>query len=169
MSCFRRLLRSNDGKIRVYIIAFMCSIFGILLSNIFSPNGRWTVVAANLWAILGLGFGAIEVARDETDSQTKTATTPSTLQLPTPMKANLLLVLIVLLLPVVYLSARFSIRRFLGAKYNNNGLNLSKTGEAYDEEITKVDQYLRVNPQRSEELRPGLQKLKNLKLLIKLI
>jgi len=136
------LFKSEHGELRVYNIAFMCSIFGILLSNIFSPNCRWTVVATNMWAILGFGFGVF--LYEETslikskEPQKKSRQLPKARIIPSPGLANSLLILMALLLPVVFLCARFGVKRFQGAKFNNTGLTYSKVGEAYQEEGARL-------------------------------
>lgn len=141
------ILRSNDGEMRVYNIAFLCSILGILLSNIFSPNSRWVVVGTNLWAIWGMGFGAISLSlQKKIDSPPKTRAALKSIPTPSHTVANIFLGLIIILLPVVFLCLRYSIYYFKGAKYNNTGLTYSKMGETYMEEREKMLHTINENP-----------------------
>ncbi|GAB4325299.1 MAG: hypothetical protein Kow0059_21290 [Candidatus Sumerlaeia bacterium] len=57
------LVRCRDGDQRVYQLGILTSLIGLLFTNIFSPNVRWTVVAVTFWAIMGLGIGNYEFWR----------------------------------------------------------------------------------------------------------
>ncbi|MBN1900704.1 tetratricopeptide repeat protein [Candidatus Sumerlaeota bacterium] len=151
------LLRSGDGEMRVYNIAFMCSILGIFLSNIFSPNSRWVVVGTNLWAIWGMGFGAFALALEKKEeSSGKARGSFFKLPTPTPAVANIFLGITVLLLPVSFLCLRYAVLYFKGAKYNNTGLTYSKMGETYAEEREKNLYILKDNPDKA----PVLEKMR---------
>jgi tetratricopeptide (TPR) repeat protein/O-antigen ligase len=133
------LLRCEDGEMRVYNIAFMCSILGIFLSNIFSPNSRWVVVGTNLWAIWGMGFGAFVLAVEKKEeSASRSRGLFAAFPPPRPAVANILLALTVLLLPAAFFCIRYSILYLKGARYNNTGLTYSKMGETYMEEAQKT-------------------------------
>ncbi len=131
----KSLIRTQDEGMRIYIIAFLTGIFGILLSNIFTPNSRWTVVSSNLWAVMGLGIGTFYVSLPKLTNPPAADKPINRLPLPSPFIANLLLALMIVILPIVYFSARFAVERFLGAKENNNGLTLVSIAEGYQKEI----------------------------------
>jgi len=155
----KRLLTCKDGPMRVYIIGLLCSFFGLYLSNIFSPNSRWAVVATNLWAILGLGFGAFEVAaqrQDSSQAQAKGGKKEFSPAVHPPRVSNILLVLILLFLPITFFCWRFGIRRFQGAMANNQGLTYSKMGEAFIIESEKLQQLSREKPELREQIKRNL-------------
>ena len=153
----RRLQRSPDREMRVYIIAFMSGILGILLTNLFSPNLRWAADATIYWSVLGLGFGAFAVAGEGIKEEGKGSSRPGgiggALRQPSPALAHVFLVLAVLLLPAVFLCVRFGIRYFKAAVYNNTGLSLSKYGETYLEEKDKRLRMIREYPDKAAELK----------------
>lgn len=140
----RRLLRVKDGELRVYIIALLCGVFGIYLTNIFSPNSRWAADGMNIWVILGLGFGLFEVASDdikrsdaagESSKGRKTAIFHSP---PPPHLSTLFMVLAILILPIVFVSARYGVYYFIGAKLHNTGLLYAGFGEKYQSLIEQA-------------------------------
>lgn len=162
------LLKSRDGEMRVFLIAFICSIFGIMLSNIFSPNNRWAVVATNMWAILGLGFGAIYTAKDRiaaAEAKDKDESPPPsrTLAMPSPAVSTSLIVAVVFLLPVAFLCVKFGMQRFTGAAKHNTGLTMVKQSEIYTEEIEKMERAVQQNPQMASRLNEQIQKYKGVR------
>ena len=153
----KRLRRSPDREMRVYIIAFMCGILGILLTNLFSPNLRWAADATIYWSVLGLGFGAFALAGEDIKEEARGSSRPggmgAWLRLPSPALAHVLLVSTVLLLPAVFLCVRFGIRYFKAAVNNNTGLSLSKYGETYLEEKDRRLRLIREYPDKASELK----------------
>lgn len=51
---FKQIRFCKDEKLKIFQIALFSGIIGILFTNFFSPNSRWTVVGTSFWAILGL-------------------------------------------------------------------------------------------------------------------
>lgn len=136
---FKHLKKAKDGELRVCIMAIMCGAFGLYLTNLFSPNSRWAANGMNLWVLLGIGFGVYEVARE--DSEADAAGKPKRggfIPLPKPAISSLLFVLTILLLPVVFLSARYGIRYFVAARLHNNGLMMAAVGEQYMEAMKNL-------------------------------
>ena len=156
----KRLLRSHDGEMRVYIIAIICSFLGILLSNIFSPNGRWAVVATNLWAIAGLGFGIFETSRDKTSAPEKSdkKAPASTLQIPSPSMATIMTIFIIAMLPIAFYCIKFANNRFKCARIHNNGLTMAKMGEYYQGEARKLQRLKRQNPSQAGQIQENIEK-----------
>jgi len=153
----KTLRRSPDGEMRVYGIAFICGILGLLLTSIFSPNIRWAADATVYWAVLGLGFGAFQVAKEsggeDSKGPSKARGFAGRFAPPSPALANILLIAAVLLVPAAFLSIRFSIRYFLSAKYNNTGLTYSKFGETCFEERDKRLRLAHDQPNKASDLK----------------
>lgn len=154
----RRLLRVKDGELRVYLIALICGVFGIYLTNIFSPNSRWAADGMNIWVMLGLGFGLFEVASDdikrsdaagESSKGRKTAIPHSP---PPPHLSTLLMVLAILILPIVFVSARYGIYYYIAAKLHNTGLLYASAGEGYANKAQDLTEQTQSEGDNSEDI-----------------
>jgi O-antigen ligase/polysaccharide polymerase Wzy-like membrane protein/tetratricopeptide repeat protein len=160
----KQLLKSGDCELRVYSIAFMCSILSILLLDFLHPNSRWAIVGASLWAILGFGFGAFSIKKAGKIVESSSVPLPTfSFPLPSRLKANILLGLILILAPAVFLCARFGQRRFSGARYNNNGLTFSKIGENYAKQEKKYTQMAQSGNYKTEDVKPYISQARKLK------
>ncbi len=158
----RRIRRCEDGEMRVYLIAFLSSMLGILLTNLLTPNSRWTVVASNFWAVWGLGFGAMAVAGDmaaarasapESGAGPVRPAPASALPMPSPRESTALMIVMVLLLPVAVISIHYSWRHFKAAAIHNDGLMFARYGDKYLEDAQKMLQLARENPGLADQYR----------------
>lgn len=155
----KALLHSDDGEMRVYNIAFFCSLLGVFLSNIFSPNCRWPVMGANFWVMWGMGFGAFSVAEDMIKNKPVKSRETGDRIIAQPLVANFFLVLIVLLLPVVYLCGRYALKYFKGARYNYTGLYYKDSvAESYTREVAKLTNFAKDHPEKADELKKDIAK-----------
>jgi tetratricopeptide (TPR) repeat protein len=153
----KRLLRVKDGELRVYLIALLCGVFGIYLTNIFSPNSRWAADGMNIWVMLGLGFGLFEVASEDIkrsdaageSSKGRKTTIPHIP--PPPHLSNVLMVLAILILPIVFVSARYGIYYFIAAKLHNDGLLYANVGEGYADKAQKLTEQAQSEGNNSED------------------
>ena len=164
----RRIRRCEDGEMRVYLIAFLSSMLGILLTNLLTPNSRWTVVASNFWAIWGLGFGAMAVADEMTAARASVSEaapggirhSAATLRMPSRRESTTLMVIMALLLPAVLVSMHYSWRHFSAAALNNQGRTHAKYGDKFLEQAQESLQLSRENPGLAEQYRMRMETLK---------
>ncbi|HRR31757.1 MAG TPA: O-antigen ligase family protein [Candidatus Sumerlaeia bacterium] len=145
------LKKSKNGELRVCIMGIMCGAFGLYLTNLFSPNSRWAANGMNLWVLLGIGFGVYDVAREDCESEA--AGKPrrgSFIPIPKPAVSTLMFALAVLLLPIIFFSARYGIRYFIAAKLHNNGLIMATVGEQYMDAMKELSDKAQAEMDSSE-------------------
>lgn len=153
----KRLLHVKDGELRVYLIAVLCGVFGIYLTNIFSPNSRWAADGMNIWVMLGLGFGLFGVATEDIKRSDTAGESPKGRKTvipyssPPPHLSTLLMVIAVLILPIVFVCARYAVYYFIGAKIHNDGLLYSKIGEDYAESAQKLTEEMQEQGDNSQD------------------
>jgi tetratricopeptide (TPR) repeat protein len=154
----KALLHSDDGELRVYSIAFLCSLLGVFLTNLFSPNSRWAVMGANLWAMWGMGLGAFYVAEDAIkETKDKGREVAERIFTPSPVVANAFLVLIVLFLPVVYLCSRYAVIYFNSARHNYAGLYYKESvADGNAREAEKLANFAKDHPEKADELKKDI-------------
>lgn len=51
---YKQIKKCEDEKLKLFQIALVSGIIGILFTNFFSPNARWTVIGVCFWAVLGI-------------------------------------------------------------------------------------------------------------------
>ena len=165
MNGLRALKRFEKNELRVYAIAFLCSILGLMLSNIFSPNARWPIVAVNLWALLGFGFACFELCPGSGEGRDFSQTTGkrriAKRGAPLPMPAALFWSLVLLVIPAVFLCAKHGINYFRGAVYNNSGLyHKDILIKMYENEIERLSYVSSQNPEKSKRAQEQIEKYK---------
>ncbi len=57
----KQIRNCEDETLKICQIAFFSGILGILFTNFFSPNSRWTVVGTAYWAIMGVSSACYSV------------------------------------------------------------------------------------------------------------
>jgi tetratricopeptide (TPR) repeat protein/O-antigen ligase len=136
---FKLIRECQNSTLRVCQIGLLSSLFGLLVTNFFSPNARWAVVGVNYWGVLGLSLGCyIFWQQAEGGAAGKQ-------RLAVAQKSLTVLALLVASLLVTTVSIVYGIRYFLGAYYNKQGLDYTMA-EEYPLAITDFRKALEYNP-----------------------
>jgi putative inorganic carbon (HCO3(-)) transporter len=137
----RQIAHEKDERLRVCQIGLLTAVFGVLFTNIFSPNNRWVVVGINYWALMGLSLGTYGLSF-------RASAAPTGQRQPgvaRNYRRILLQVALWVTIAASLASMIYGVRYFLGAAENNTGLKYMEYRQ-YQVAIEHFKRSLRWNP-----------------------
>lgn len=130
------VFRHPDYRLRMLLLTVLAGLFGMLGSNLSSPNGRWPIGASSLWTVLGLACGltthAMVTWRANQKSKAEAGASITGLSIKHPASAMLMVLGVV---AVVFVPVNWSLgeRYFRSNVHHVNALHAMEYAYRYSE------------------------------------